>query len=173
MNRLDYIRRALNVRRYHQHTTLEIDTVGKHSAGVALYLLMLDPLCSKELLAHAITHDLSEFEVGDLPAPTKRNLSPTSRAELAQLEANKAAEIGFNYGIHLSPQEYALFKLCDYLDGFSFCIEEKCRGNRTMQQVGDTYMTYLPAYLNDHDSAPWYRAAQTIVNQLCKFWSLA
>lgn len=169
LERIAYIRRALNVRRYHQHTTLETDTVGKHSAGVAMFLLVLAPDCRKELLVHAITHDLGEFAVGDMPAPTKRKMSKGFKTEFDALEYEVMSSIGFP-GDDVTEEEHALLKLCDYLDGFSFAVEERERGNRSMQIVGDNYASYIPEYLNNLGDKPWARRALPIIHNLTKRW---
>lgn len=164
----DYVRRALNVRRYHQHTTLEVDTVGKHSAGVALYLLALDPDCRKEAMVAAITHDLGEFEVGDLPAPTKRRVSAACKSELDALEDAMLHDLGF--GVDLTDEEHALLKLCDCLDGLSFCVEEYERGNRSMRDVGDKYISYIQQQLDKYGGHNWARRANPIIYKLTKRW---
>lgn len=168
LERMAYVRRALNVRRYHQHTTLEVDTVGKHSAGVAMFLLVLDPDCRKEVLVAAITHDLGEFEIGDLPAPTKRRVSAACKSELDALEDAMLHELGF--GVDLTDEEHALLKLCDYLDGYTFSVEERERGNRSMKIVGDNFASYIPQYLDLHADKTWARRANPIIYNLNKRW---
>lgn len=168
LERIAYIRRALNVRRYHQHTTHEVDTVGKHSAGVAMFLLVLDPDCRKQVLTYALTHDLGEFAIGDLPAPTKRQVSKACKAELDALEDATLHDLGF--GSDLTDEEHALIKLCDYLDGFSFAVEELERGNRSMKIVGDNYASYIPQYLEHYRDKPWARRALPFIVNLNKRW---
>lgn len=62
------------VRRYACHPRLgDIgQSVGQHSHGVALILLMLHPSPSRGLLVEAIAHDLAERLAGDLPRPFKQ-----------------------------------------------------------------------------------------------------
>lgn len=171
--RISYVRNALLVRRYHQHPTHEIDTVGKHSAGVALFAQMIDPQCSKEVLLAALVHDLGEFITGDIPAPSKRNMSRDMRDVLDDMELEAIEEAGFDTEL-LSDDEVRLLKICDYCDGLSFCIEEVRRGNRAMVSVGDNYINYLPEYLgNMAPGVRWRETAQLTINYLVSEWGKA
>lgn len=164
-SRFEFVRNGLNVRRFHQHTTNEVNTVGAHSAGVALMCLLIDPRCRKEVLAGALTHDLGEWVTGDIPAPTKRMLSPLSRAELDKVEKDTLFDFDFYYS--LTQEEITLIKLGDYFDGLSFCIEESRRGNRTLLSVAATYISYLLPYMRERvDGHTWSVNAYTIFNQI-------
>ena len=72
------------------------------------------------------------------------------------------------YFNELTEDERQLFKACDYLDGLSYCIEERQRGNRTLQRVGDTYLIYLPAYLDSPE--PWCARARELMSTLARHW---
>lgn len=171
--RIKYVRSALLVRRYHQHSTHEIDTVGKHSAGVALFAQMIDPECSKDVLLAALVHDLGEFKTGDIPAPSKRNMSRDMRDILDDMELEAIEDAGFPTEL-LSDDEVRLLKICDYCDGLSFCIEEVRRGNRAMASVGDNYISYLPEYLgNMAPGVRWREAASQTINYLVSEWRKA
>lgn len=164
-SRLEFVRNALNVRRFHQYTTNEVNTVGAHSAGVALMCLLIDPRCRKEVLAGALTHDLGEWVTGDIPAPTKRMLSPLARAELEKVEKDTLFDFNFYYA--LTPDEITLIKLGDYFDGLSFCVEEARRGNRTLLSVADVYISYLLPFMQERASGhPWSMNAYTIFEQI-------
>lgn len=168
---IETARRGMLVRRYHQRYTAEPDTVGKHSCGVALFCLMIDPGCGAQVLAGAITHDLAEYIVGDLPAPTKRTLSDEARAEIDLLETKVLNEAGFNFVV--TKQEKMLLKVADYLDGIYFCIEERSRGNSGLEQVGETYLSYLHdliAHARIDPLITWSLKAQSIFNHAISVW---
>ncbi len=141
--RIDFVRAGMGVQRYHQRYTHSIDTVGKHSAGVALWLILMngDKLPSAQLLAAALVHDLPEWVVGDIPAPAKRAMSSDARADLACVEDRVLKDHGFDYD--LTDNEWRQLKLADYFDGLMFCVEEKRRGNREVFEVGEKYIDYL------------------------------
>jgi 5'-deoxynucleotidase YfbR-like HD superfamily hydrolase len=64
------------VRRYHTATPLREQTVADHSFGVAMLSLLMaegTTINPVDLLTAALTHDLSEFLVGDTPSPAKTN----------------------------------------------------------------------------------------------------
>jgi len=142
--RIEFARAGLGVRRYHQRYTAEIDTVGKHSAGVAVFLLLMNTeLPSNRLLAAALTHDLPETITGDIPSPAKRDWAPMARQQLAEQETSLLMEAGLHYD--LSEEEHRQLKLADCFDGLMFCIEERRRGNAQVNSVAQTYSNYLDA----------------------------
>lgn len=164
-SRFDFVRNGLNVRRFHQHTTHEVNTVGAHSAGVALMCLLINPRCRKEVLAGALTHDLGEWVTGDIPAPTKRMISDAARDEIADVEYQVLTDFEFNY--ELSADEITLIKLGDYFDGLSFCIEEARRGNRTLLSVAGVYITYLLPFMQERAYGhPWSMNAFDLFNRI-------
>lgn len=167
---IEYIRRGYNVRRYHQYSLIQEDTVGKHSAGVGVFIIMVDPECDKRMLEYALLHDVAEVSTGDIPADAKRALSKEARRELADFEASALDAAGVVLP-DLSPEEHLLFKLCDYFDGLTFCIEEATRGNRTLRKVGDTYLKYLPEYFNNIPrDIRWFARAQFLFNRISSQW---
>lgn len=171
--RVAFVRRGLSTRRYHQYHTHGIDSVGKHSAGVAMFCAIIDPQCSRDVLFSCLTHDLAEAVVGDLPAPTKRALSPRARAEFDDLEESKLIEHKMVVG--LSKSEGLLVKLGDYLDGLSFCIEERRRGNTELNEVAETYVSYLAQLYNTlftMDTPPgWLERALDVIHIVQEAWS--
>lgn len=168
-DQVKFIRSGMNVRRYHQHPTLETDTVGKHSCGVALFVNLIDPSARKQVLLHALYHDLGEWVLGDIPAPTKRLLSPAAKDEIDRIEDEALATHGF-YGGELDKSEYHLLKLCDYLDGLAFCIEETNRGNVSMAPIRDKYLDYLYGLFAQEGALdfPWRTQARLVFNAILK-----
>ena len=142
-DRIRFMRAGLNTRRYHQRYTAEIDTVGKHSAGVAGFLLLMyqPAMPPAPLLAAAICHDWPEAVTGDIPSPAKRTWSADARNALSNLEDELLERHGFDYP--LTDDQYRQLKLADVFDGMMFCIEEANRGNKEVQTVGDTYYSYM------------------------------
>ncbi len=140
--RLKFIREGMSVRRYHQKNTIVTDSVGKHSAGVAMFLvLMNDDLPSAALLAAALCHDLPECVVGDIPSPAKRAMSTAAQVALARTEQELLINNGLEY--ILAPEDWDQLKLADCFDGLMFCIEERRRGNTEICDIGDKYLEYI------------------------------
>ena len=164
------MRDGMLVRRYHQYTTLETDTVGKHSCGVALFAQMIKPNCRKEVLLAALFHDLGECVLGDIPSPTKRMLSAGCRDELDFIETRSLKANGYDTEL-LTDEEVSLLKLCDCLDGFAFCIEELNRGNRSIRSVAGKYKEYISSHLrNSASSYEWHRVGQEVFLVLDNAW---
>lgn len=143
IDKIRFMRAGLNTRRYHQRYTAEIDTVGKHSAGVAGFILLIygEALPPSSLLAAAICHDLPEAVTGDIPSPAKRSWTNSAKAALEETETYLLKKHDLDYT--LSTDEQRLLKVADVFDGLMFCIEEVNRGNREVDTVGDTYATYM------------------------------
>lgn len=143
-DRLSFIRSGMGVRRYHQVHTHAADTVGKHSAGVAMFLILMnDTLPMAELLAAALCHDLPECVVGDIPSPAKRAMSMQAQADLAELENRLLRDNWIDYAMCLTAAEHEQLKLADCFDGLMFCIEERRRGNKEIIGIGDKYLEYI------------------------------
>lgn len=142
--RIWFLRKGLGVNRYHQRYTSVKDTVGKHSAGVAGFLILMQlpgQLPSAELMAAAICHDLPECVTGDIPSPAKRAMGRDAKEALDQQEQSLLERYGFAH--NLTSWEQRQLKLADCLDGLMFCTEERYRGNKEVEQVGDVYKGYI------------------------------
>lgn len=168
--RIKAIREGMIVRRYHQYYTHERDTVGKHSCGVALMANLINPSCRKEVLMAALTHDLGEAVIGDIPSPMKKRLSPAAKREVDYIENQVLIDNGMAFCDLLTDTESLLLKLCDCLDGLLFCTEELARGNKSLIIVGNTYAEYLVNQLNLCEDAPWYETARNVLTVVHDDW---
>lgn len=158
------------VRRFHQWPTVKADTVGKHSCGVALFAQLIVPGCRKEVLLAALFHDLGEIVTGDIPSPTKKMLSASSRNEIEEIELCALRENGFSTEL-LSDEEVALLKLCDCLDGLAYCVEERSLGNQSIRSVAEKYMEYTRHHLRNSTSGyGWYVVGQEVFHILEAAW---
>lgn len=136
---LEFITLGAEVRRYHTVATIQEETVGHHSHGVALLCLQLNPQASRELLYAALVHDLAEQHVGDIPSPTKRSLELSG--VLDKLESSLIfAHLGSRP--ELTPDEQRTLKLADIAQGALKCAREIELGNARMRTVYDRYMAY-------------------------------
>jgi len=127
-DRLQFIRKGMGVRRYHTYHTHDTDTVGKHSAGVATFLILMNEQMPRaELLAAALMHDIPEGTMGDIPSPAKKAMPPDAVIALAHEE--KQMLIDRNLFFWLTESEVRQMKLADCFDGLMFCVEERRRGN--------------------------------------------
>ena len=116
-----------DVERFHNAVGISKQLISSHSWGVALLCHYFDPNCSKELILAAMTHDCPEFKTGDLPAPVKWKF-PEVGHTMDQYEKEVAREMGIE--ITLTPEETALLKICDRLEGMQYCVSRMRMGER-------------------------------------------
>jgi len=126
VERIEFLRRGMAVKRFHT-VPGECETVGHHSAGVALLIATLNPLASTALLKAALTHDLHEWITGDVPAQVK-----WANPELAdcwdKLEQSVQDEWTLN-NIPLTQSEVLWLKWCDTLDLMLHARDQMRLGN--------------------------------------------
>lgn len=140
---LDFLLAGAEVNRFHTYTTLQNETVGHHSHGVACLVLMMDPSASKAVLIAALFHDLSEHRTGDIPSPAKREYGIGEQVEKLELRLMLEAGVIFP---ELSPKDARTLKLADIAHGALFCLREMSLGNRRMRAVYDTYISYADKF---------------------------
>lgn len=137
---LRMIIRGGRVRRFHTVPTVAEHTVGHHSFGVAWFIHLLyrgrPPV---HMLIAALTHDLAECEVGDIPAPAKRALNSEG---LEQMEGAVLSAAGIEMP-DLSPEERRILKMADCMDGMVSCIHERRLGNLYLDAVYDRFLQYV------------------------------
>jgi 5'-deoxynucleotidase YfbR-like HD superfamily hydrolase len=143
--RIEFMQRGRATRRFHTVPVHEAQRVDAHSAGVALVALMLMGEVSADrkarVLSAALTHDLGEHRVGDLPAPAKRALGKEWSQRFSLFEHSLLQEHGFMSD--LDPADVRVLKLADYIDGCLFCIDERMMGNKGIAEVFDNFWSYL------------------------------
>jgi len=132
-----FITAGSEVKRYHTVRTIQEETVGHHSFGVAMYCYLL---CkpSANLLIAALLHDLAEHVTGDLPSPAKRAYGIGDQVN--ELEARLLRDVGFE--IELNEAEKRTLKLADIFQGMSFCVREIQLGNTLMKTIFNRYASY-------------------------------
>ena len=136
-NAIQFFLNGSEVKRYHTVRTLQEETVGHHSHGVALYCCFLtNP--SANLLIAALVHDLAEHQLGDIPSPAKKKYGIGEQVN--ELEARLLKDHHFD--VELTDAEKRVLKLADIFQGMSFCLREMQLGNRRMREVFDRYRAY-------------------------------
>lgn len=126
-DRLDYLAGFLRVRRCHKELVLHQQNLGEHSCGVALLCLMMRPDASANLLAAALTHDYAEYDLGDIPSPTKRWLD-SDRLHTAEMEVLYKHRL-LDYHSALTDAEERTLSLADLADFMLLCLTERRFGN--------------------------------------------
>lgn len=139
-SQLRYIMGGGEVERFHSCRTLQRETVAEHQYGVAMLCWLLrDGVPPRDLLMAALTHDLAEQDVGDVPAPTKRRLGVDNA--LSKMEDDFLEAYGLS--IPLLPENARTLKIADIFDGMLFCVRERQLGNTLVTPIFQRYNSYL------------------------------
>lgn len=144
---IGYFRDGFNVKRFHTARIVQEETVGHHSANVAMlcyHLTLGEP--SAALLLAALTHDMGEQYTGDVPATAKWK-SPSLKRALDELEELCGA---VSMTERLTPLERRILKQADMLDLCLKCYEELDLGNANAAPILERGIEWL----RDHDPLP-------------------
>jgi len=136
---IEFYQAGSEVVRYHTVHTLQRETVGHHSHGVAMLCVILDPYCSVGLLRAALLHDLAEHVTGDIPSPAKRIYGIGAQVSDLEHDLLFKADMAMPW---LAGYEDRTLKLADLAQGALFCARELSLGNSKMRAVFDRYMSY-------------------------------
>lgn len=138
-DQIKFILAGSEVERYHTVRTLQTETVGHHSHGVAMFCCLLtEP--SVNLLFAALIHDLAEHQLGDIPSPAKRQYGIGEQVN--ELEQQLLEGAGLFTDGELDTHEKRILKLADIFQGMCFCVREIQMGNSGMRVVLDRYKSY-------------------------------
>ena len=159
---LQFITAGSEVKRYHTVRTLQEETVSHHSFGVAMYCYLLG-YPSAELLIAALTHDLAEHQLGDIPSPAKRQYGIGDQVNA--LEERLLRDVGFDFT--LSESEKRTLKLADIFQGMSFCLREIQLGNSGMRGIFQRYASYADEKVLVGDEKKLYNTIMEFYND-CK-----
>lgn len=124
---IDNILASGDVERFHSVPGMVKQDIANHSWGVALLVQYFDPNCRKELLLAALTHDCAELKTGDIPADVKWE-NPDLKKALSEMEERIEKEWGIHY--NLTAQETTLLKICDCLEGMTYCLKRLNMGEQ-------------------------------------------
>jgi 5'-deoxynucleotidase YfbR-like HD superfamily hydrolase len=159
---LEFIAAGAEVTRYHTVFTINKETVGHHSHGVAMMVLMIKPDASASLLKAALYHDLAEQVVGDIPSPAKRRFDLGKR--LDELEHAVIREAGIEQP-ELNDEEVRVLKLADIAQGALFCAREVQLGNVRLVPVFARYLKYAIEMNLEGREAHLFTAISEIYNE--------
>lgn len=185
MDTLEFILNGGETNRFHTIPTLFNQRVDSHSFNVAMLVALMaqdaDPKegegLSVPLLMAALTHDLSEHKVGDLPAPTKRAMPQVHveeeeetklysfREYWGMMENNHLRAVGLDWEHLLAPKQQRWLKLADAMEGALFCIRERMMGNRLIVTVFGNFRSYIEK-LRQINEEPMVQAIITYIDDM-------
>lgn len=150
------------VKRYHTCDTLVEETVGHHSANVAvLCVLLSEEKPSAALLMAALTHDMAEQFTGDIPATAKWS-SDKLKDALDDLE-QRYSGYWFPHTV-LTHRENKVLKQADMLDLCFKALEEINMGNQQFKPILHRGVDYL----RTHDPLPATVVLLKEISRECK-----
>lgn len=123
VEQLILVLRAYNVKRYHTADLNEVQTVGDHSARVALLTIYLAG--DTRLVWSALIHDGAEGEVGDVSSAAKWKYPELAKA-LRQTEEEVLKKVGLT--IYLTEEDRAILKAADLLELILFGARQYSKG---------------------------------------------
>lgn len=145
---LDFIRNGGVTRRYHTWNVIQQQTVAEHSFNVALlvYWLSMDeglklPGIRIPLIMAALTHDMAERVMGDIPAPAKRAM-PGLRETWGKFEQDLLRGVELDFETELNDEELHILKFADAADGCLYCCRERQMGNILISKVFENFWQY-------------------------------
>lgn len=130
------LHRAGGVQRYHTEPVVIGDrqTNASHQWGVAALILALHPDPSLQLVRSALSHDLGERVIGDVPHPGKRAFPALremlDRCEEEAMAARPMYRLVSGHVGDLTSDEYTWLRGCDYLEACLYMFEQRVGGNR-------------------------------------------
>jgi len=153
MPRINRIRSAGAIKRFHCARVIKEESVAEHSLNVAALVLVLTKgLASRNLLIASMLHDHGEAAIGDIPANIKSKLPPEARQEL---EDKEQSELDLMFpelvGTGLTEEEEYTLHIADRLDGLLKCTDEVMMGNRHLIHIGERYCGYLFGLTDKND----------------------
>lgn len=146
---LDFIYEGGVSKRYHTLETLKEQNIAEHSFGVAwLCEILTQGNARKELIMAALSHDLAEHIVGDIPSPTKREMDLSAKFQAYELNKLQSVDLAI-YTESLLDGEKQVLQLADMIDGMMFCIKERRLGNQNLGMVFIRFHAYAEQVLRE------------------------
>lgn len=99
-----------------------------HQWGVAMLLRYLYPNDFAELVEHALTHDVAEAWLGDLPAPVRWVLGDVNN-KIQDEEDKILRKYGLPTTKDLTGPQLFKIRVCDMLELYLWCREQAAMGN--------------------------------------------
>jgi len=150
-DQIQFIIQGGEVKRFHAIKTIQEETVGHHSFQVAMLVYLLldkkDYHKHSDLIVAALTHDLAEHIVGDVPSNTKISLGLSKKFE--EIEAAHLTHVCLKFD--LTAEEERILALADILSGMIFCKREIALGSVLAAPIYRRYNSYLDKLRNFSD----------------------
>jgi 5'-deoxynucleotidase YfbR-like HD superfamily hydrolase len=140
------VRHASKTKRLHTWSIIGQQNIAEHSWGVAMLVRELyrrmGTTPRAELLMAALSHDLPEGHLGDMPAPVKWK-SEEIRQRYELLEQEEAERLCVDDYPALSENERVVLEFADKMELLWFCVEQRRLGNVGIRIVFERQLQYV------------------------------
>lgn len=145
------------VRRWHNQPNVPMQTIGDHTFGMCMLLMLVHPNPSRDLYEAVIQHDLAEQISGDFPHTTKKKYSV-----LCEIDDECRDEFIEKWGLRvpsLSNEDKLWLKFLDQLEAFYYIVSQNPQDKQTREiaqriyELSNEYMKMLQTfgYLKEAD----------------------
>jgi len=133
VDRVMFCYSAGQTRRWHTRDhVIRTETIAAHSWNTTMWILLLHPSPSKNLIFASMVHDVPEHLTGDLPRWAKEG-SPTLASLLEVIEDEILEHQGLQ--CDLEPDDAKWLKAVDLFDAWLFIRQNILAGNRLMMDA--------------------------------------
>lgn len=141
--KIEISRKGGRVRRFHTEPFIGEQNNAHHSHGVALIVHYLHPEASKNLIIAALTHDIEEGYLGDMPGQVKHFHKPLKKA---MNDAEKKYRKLHGLDIKLSKKEQVILKWADTIELLFTCYDQIKLGNINVISIVDNLVKMSADY---------------------------
>lgn len=134
-------REGASVERVHTAPHLGTYSVGAHSHGITMLLIILHPDPSAALYKAAAVHDIAERWTGDVPGYILR-VDPALRAEVKRAEKDHAKRLGLDEP-SLTADEAMWLKALDTFELWLWCRDQYALGNQHVCAIEEDVRIWL------------------------------
>lgn len=141
------------VLRYHTWRMNRYQTVGLHTWQVLRIMLTVWPDCPRNLLVHAVTHDMGEM-AGDIPYPFKKRV-PGLKETMDAAEDMVRSDMQLNFGmppvVHLTELQSKFFKICENIEMWEEGLVEMHMGNHYATLIAERMLDSVIKLIKEID----------------------
>lgn len=162
--KIEISRKGGRVRRFHTEPFIGEQNNAHHSHGVALIVHYLHPDASKDLIIAALTHDIEEGYLGDMPGQVKHFHKPLKKA---MNDAEKKYRKLHGLDIKLSKKEQVILKWADTIELLFTCYDQAKLGNRNVSSIVDNLVKMAVDYPPIHRATKLFSMLEKGTRRYC------
>ena len=147
--------------RYHTRPEVgENQSVAEHTWRALVILNTLWPEASKQAMLYLLYHDVTEAELGDLPATTKWKYQFLAE-EYRRAEAEHTKTLKIDYEI--TEREKSICKMADMLELVLHCYGKLQKGNTLAKPIFENGIQFLRSNFSEN---PCFPPVEKVISEL-------